>query len=149
MIQKFTIIGNPKGQGRPRITRQGNHVRVYEASKDLKNKETISSIVLTQHPCYINAGIPIALKLSCYYPRPKMHYDAKGQVKHRFIDRVPTVKPDVSNVLKAVEDALNGVLWADDVQIVKATVEKIYATQPHMTLGVIHEETTQWKNIYW
>ena len=39
---------------------------------------------------------------------------------------VPTVKPDSDNVEKAVKDALNGVAWVDDCQVVTTFVTKEY-----------------------
>ena len=39
----------------------------------------------------------------------------------------PTVKPDCSNVLKGIEDAMNGIVYVDDAQIVQLSVRKIYS----------------------
>lgn len=137
MIQKFIIEGNPRGQGRPKATRRGKHAGVYESSEDRQNKATIASIVVAQRPHFIPAGIPIHITLSCYFARPQAHYNTKGQVKERYAAASPLVKPDLSNILKAVEDALNGIVWYDDVQIVRETIEKQYAeTKPHMVLEV-------------
>ena len=50
----------------------------------------------------------------------------------------PTKKPDIDNMQKAVLDALNGLAWDDDSQIVKVTAEKEYAVNPYVHLYV-HE----------
>jgi Holliday junction resolvase RusA-like endonuclease len=39
----------------------------------------------------------------------------------------PTVKPDLTKLLRAVEDALTGVVWRDDSQIIHQVVNKEYA----------------------
>ncbi|WP_262350567.1 RusA family crossover junction endodeoxyribonuclease, partial [Limosilactobacillus fermentum] len=44
----------------------------------------------------------------------------------------PTVKPDLSNYIKALEDALNGILWVDDNLIISLEAKKFYAEQPHL-----------------
>jgi Holliday junction resolvase RusA-like endonuclease len=51
-----------------------------------------------------------------------------------------TTRPDADNLAKAVFDALNGILWADDSQIVNSTVSKFIASgdeQPHVKVVVI------------
>ena len=50
---------------------------------------------------------------------------AKRLMAQRGILR-PVVKPDIDNVAKAILDALNGVAFADDRQIVQVTCEKWY-----------------------
>lgn len=69
----------------------------------------------------------------------KMPYD--GPVEFRLVVRIakpksrpksqpwPTSRPDWDNYGKLVSDALNGVIWADDDQVIRAVVEKVYAGQ--------------------
>lgn len=47
---------------------------------------------------------------------------------------MPTPKPDLDNLLKNVFDALNGVVYRDDAQIVSKTVDKVYSWQARVTL---------------
>ena len=51
-------------------------------------------------------------------------------------DIVPTKKPDFDNIQKIICDALNGVAYHDDSQIVKADIEKVYSTMPHVEVNV-------------
>lgn len=44
----------------------------------------------------------------------------------------PTHKPDFDNVTKAVCDALNGIAYSDDSQIVDAMERKFYSEQPRI-----------------
>ena len=39
----------------------------------------------------------------------------------------PVVKPDVDNVAKSILDALNGIVYLDDKQIIELDIKKIYA----------------------
>jgi len=51
----------------------------------------------------------------------------------------PTCKPDTSNLLKALEDGLTGVLWSDDSQVTLAMPMKLWAqegTKPRIELWV-------------
>lgn len=137
MIQHFIIEGNPRGQGRPRATVRGRHASVYEAKEDTQYKHNLAAQVVTQRPQFI-PDAPVLLDAKFYLPRPKYHYNSKGVIKDRFKDALPTGKPDLSNLIKGVEDALNGIVWADDSQIVSyGESGKFYAdTKPHITIEV-------------
>lgn len=44
-------------------------------------------------------------------------------------------KPDLENIVKAFQDALTGIIWADDSQIAELQASKVYAAgdeQPHV-----------------
>ena len=51
---------------------------------------------------------------------------------------MPTVKPDVDNILKACADAMNNIVYLDDKQIVDVTVRKRYspAASAYVEIGV-------------
>ena len=68
---------------------------------------------------------PLILDVAFYLPRPKKlmrKRDPAGPIPH-------ADKPDLDNLLKAVKDALKGVLWRDDCQIYKygPSTIKLYA----------------------
>lgn len=48
----------------------------------------------------------------------------------------PVVRPDGSNVAKGIEDALNGVCWLDDSQVVSCLWRKRYALEPCVVITV-------------
>jgi len=48
-----------------------------------------------------------------------------------------TTRPDGDNVLKAVLDAGNGILWADDACCVRLTVEKRYGAVPSVQVTIM------------
>jgi len=45
-------------------------------------------------------------------------------------------RPDLSNYVKFLEDALNGVVWMDDAQIVKLVALKDYSDNPRVELTI-------------
>ena len=56
----------------------------------------------------------------------------------------PTTKPDVSNVLKGVEDALKGVWYVDDSQIVGyGELGKWYSEQPRIEIAMQEIENAE------
>jgi Holliday junction resolvase RusA-like endonuclease len=71
---------------------------------------------------------PLELELVYTFPRPKGVSPRKRAM--------PDVRPDAENLLKHQLDALNGVLWEDDAQIVDLRVRKIYGPLPGLTLSL-------------
>ena len=50
---------------------------------------------------------------------------------------MPTGRPDLDNLIKALTDACNGIVWRDDAQIVRLMAEKRYSEQPGASISVI------------
>jgi Holliday junction resolvase RusA-like endonuclease len=72
---------------------------------------------------------PVALDLQCFYEVPPSWPKWKQELALN--NKIaPTVKPDADNVMKAVKDALNGIVWLDDVQVVMGVIFKAYALAP-------------------
>lgn len=46
----------------------------------------------------------------------------------------PTARPDLSNLVKSIEDACNGILFNDDAQIVSLRVLKLYSQEPSVLI---------------
>ncbi len=61
---------------------------------------------------------PIAFEAWFYLPRPQ------SAAKRIF---APAKKPDASKLLRSVEDALTGIIWHDDAQVVDGHVHKRFA----------------------
>ena len=112
----YKIFGNPVAQGRPRFFRRGNFVGTYDPDKSRSWKDTIISQIVEQNPEY-HAGA-IAMTINFAMPRPK---SLPKKVKHHI------KRPDLDNLIKAVKDALHGICFKDDSQIVSLIAEKHYA----------------------
>jgi len=79
---------------------------------------------------------PLAVWMEFRIARPKYHYrGTSGEVKATAPCH-PTGKPDATKLLRACEDALTGVVWLDDAQIVSQHVTKIYADAPGVRVVV-------------
>ena len=58
----------------------------------------------------------------------------------------PTGKPDTDNLLKAALDAINGIVVADDAQVVEISARKVYGVNPKTIVTVA--PTQQWSAAY-
>lgn len=119
MIHEFRVYGKVQGQGRPRIHPSGRSL--YKPPKDREYERKIKE-------AYINSGgehfgkVPLAMVVISHRALPKSR-PKRVQMESDIL------KPDASNILKAVEDALNGLAYDDDRQIVLATPLKMPRTR--------------------
>ena len=78
---------------------------------------------------------PLSVEIAFMLPRPKSHFTAGGRLKPN-ARRWPAVRPDVLKLARAVEDALTGIVWADDAQIVDEHISKRYGVEPGVSVAV-------------
>jgi Holliday junction resolvase RusA-like endonuclease len=82
---------------------------------------------------------PLRVRFEFFFVRPKGHYGT-GRNAHLVkasAPDFPTVKPDTTKLVRAAEDALTGVLWRDDAQIVEQTASKHYGTPERCEITVV------------
>ena len=75
---------------------------------------------------------PVDLSLAFFFPRPKSHYGTgkNSNVLKASAPKHHAQKPDIDNVIKSTLDAMNGVLYGDDKQVIRVQAEKRWALQP-------------------
>ena len=126
------VRGDPVPQGRPRAARIGKFVRVYDPPESKEWKDDIKAqaiaILNRDYPDWKLVTGPIRLYAEFRLSRPKSISEKKRPE--------PIVKPDGDNLLKAVKDALTGILWHDDCQITKGGFEKVYADPPGVKVWI-------------
>ena len=131
---KLIIFGDPVAQGRPRATTINGKARVYDPRKSRDYKNYIRMEAAKEAPQQLIEN-PVVLHLSLYRSIPKSFSKKKTELAEQGKIR-PTTKPDASNYLKLVEDALNGVIWKDDAQIVRVLVDKYYSSKPRIEIEI-------------
>lgn len=84
---------------------------------------------------------------SAYYEfrfaRPNSHYGTgknEGFVKPKFVDAPHGQKPDVTNLVKRLEDALTDVIWADDRSVDLSVAAKTWHHRNEIRVIVIRSE---------
>ena len=125
---KLVIDGEPVAQGRPKFTTRGKFAKAYDPAKSRNYKKYVALVARQQYKLKPLTG---ALKISCTFYRPIQQSGSKAvkNAKLKHITR-PTVKPDIDNYFKCVTDALKGICWIDDNQIVDVEMHKHYDEQP-------------------
>ncbi|HCF3424707.1 TPA: RusA family crossover junction endodeoxyribonuclease [Pseudomonas aeruginosa] len=136
MIIKFSVDGAPRGKGRPRAARTGAGVRMYTPKQTEDYERSIAMAAqkaLAGRP--LIAG-PVLIELRMFHPIPRS-WSKKRQAMALIGEVMPTVKCDADNCLKAVCDALNGVAWKDDTQVVNVMLAKRYAEVPRVEVKIV------------
>ncbi|MGN7352380.1 MULTISPECIES: RusA family crossover junction endodeoxyribonuclease [unclassified Paenibacillus] len=132
----FTVFGEPVAQGRPRASTQGGFVRMYDPEKSKDYKDYVRLAAAEHAPAALLEG-PIGMVLTVYRTIPKAI--SKSPKKAALAEAgqiVPTTKPDVDNYLKGVKDALKGVIWKDDSQVVEVFARKRYSARPRIEVKI-------------
>lgn len=126
---KFTIIGKPRGKGRPRFTRQGfaytdKETRAYE-------KLVKISYDLCEDKKVYEGNIKIEIWAN-FVP-----IKSTSKKKYRELIGQPyNKKPDIDNIAKIILDGLNEVAYKDDNQVVELVVHKTYAEQDYVEVEI-------------
>lgn len=122
------IEADPKPQSRARhsgrFSARGKPI-VYKDPKQRLWDGFIQKEILEQAPDE-PFDAPLAVRLIFYVQRPSSHYTKSGKLRS-WAPKYPSVKPDLSNFIKSVEDCGNGILWKDDARIVCQLTGKYYA----------------------
>lgn len=133
---EFTVPGQPQGKGRPRAGKTfGGHVRLYTPEKTVAYEGLVAYAAQAAMAGRALFAGPVALELSMFHQVPQS-WSKKRQAMALVGEILPTVKCDADNCLKAVLDALNGVAWKDDVQVVCLSVAKRYDEVPRVVVRV-------------
>ena len=110
---RFIISGQPVAKGRPRLGRG----MVYTPAKTVAYEKVVAlaakAAMRGNTPPIIG---PVSVDIKFFLARPKSNKSTE-----------PVVKPDIDNLAKSVCDALNGIVWKDDSQIVHAKITKEWA----------------------
>lgn len=94
---------------------------------------------------------PVAISLHFQFPRPKSHYNSKGQLKPVGIAQAyKGSKPDIDKLCRAVNDALTDAgVWRDDSLVCFAVLRKDYGEPAGVAIIVqcVEEFESEKKNV--
>lgn len=146
----FTVFGVPQPAGSKRAFNHattGRVVVVDDARKSRPWKQEVAGAANMAAGSF--RGLldgPLRLELVFWMPRPKGHYGTgrnAGKVRPS-APRFPAVKPDVLKLARAVEDALSGIVYRDDAQIVDEVLRKVYGEPARVEVRVEPVGSDEW-----
>lgn len=131
---ELTIPGEPVAAGRPRFSTAGGFARAYDPPKSRQYKKYIQTLAESVKPAE-PLEMPLTVTIKAYMGIPKSK-PRKWREAAAIGLQMPTKKPDADNIARCVTDAVNGVLWRDDSQIVRLTVSKHYSDEPRVEVTI-------------
>lgn len=143
---RITVLGDPFPKARARIFTRHGKVRSYDPQFQQKQKlkKALHSLF---HQAYENlddlqmleaAELHIAnnftLNVHFYLP---FHKEPRRQNLEAWGLEPANSKPDLSNLLKTLEDCANNILYKDDCMITSCTMHKSYSLNPRTEIEIM------------
>jgi Holliday junction resolvase RusA-like endonuclease len=134
---RFTVVGEPAPAGsKAHGRRKDGTIFTYDMGERRKTKPRTSHWKKLVRTAAITAMIgrdplegPLHLVLKFWLPRPQSVSEKKRPY--------PTVAPDLTKLVRSTEDAMKGVVWRDDSQVIRQHAIKVYGDPPAAEI-VVH-----------
>lgn len=113
---------NRRGGGPPIVTSDNPKTRPWKAAISAEAAVAVAKAGL-EDPAF--GRDPVAVAITFRLPRPKGHFGTKGLLPSA--PKYPGVHPDLDKLARAVLDAMTGIVFRDDAQVVAMEVYKRFA----------------------
>ena len=133
----FTIPGEAVPKARPRVFKRKGKSTAVTPEKTVKYENLVkwaahqamqkAGAVMFLGP--LQASIDISLPIPSSWSSKRQEMAIAGQI-------APTKRPDIDNLVKALFDAMNGIVFRDDSQVVFAVVRKLYSREPNTRIQI-------------
>lgn len=135
----FTVLGRPAPAGSKRAFPNPRTGGVIVADDSKRSRPWKSQVAweASEAADGLLQG-PLALDVVFVLARPKSHWrtGANSHLLRASAPVFPTVKPDATKLLRAVEDACTGIIWTDDAQVVDQRARKVYGVPERCVVRV-------------
>lgn len=141
MTITFYVSGRPRPAGSKRaIPLKSGRIIVTDTSGE-KGKTWRGDVRDAAKGVFSGPPLEGALSITVVFflRRPKGHMKKDGSVKPS-APQYHTGRPDTTKLLRAVEDALTGIVWRDDAQIDVQIVSKVWGVTDGCEVGIVSKE---------
>jgi Holliday junction resolvase RusA-like endonuclease len=135
-LHSFTVplVPRPKGRHRTGINKSTGRPIQFTDKKTRQAESDLLTLALAQKPQEPHQGA-LGIDVTAYLPIPSSWSKKKQESAFNAVLR-PVTRPDGDNLLKLVCDALSGVFWKNDTQLVKKTISKFYCKSPRWIIRI-------------
>lgn len=129
---EFVVYGDPIPKGRPRVV----NGHAFTPTRTKKYEEQIALVYKSQYRDFKFCGCALGMDLDIYVKISKSDRKAVKEAKRKGEIRPVERTGDLDNIAKAIQDALNGVAYEDDSQIVELSCKKYYSDEPRVLVRI-------------
>ena len=136
MYMFFEVPGTPRGKQRPRVVRQNGRTISFTPDQTVQYENLVRWCYKTaENSKRFPDDMPLKVIINAYYEIPK---SASKKKRAQMLDGElrPTKKPDADNIAKIICDALNGIAYRDDAQVVTCIINKRYSEEPSVSVEI-------------
>lgn len=145
-VFRIEFLGNPVPKGRPRFAGSnrfgGLNTYTPEKTATAECELAVKAQAVFKQPL----TAPVSVHARYYCPIPKSASKADAALMRLKVIR-PITTPDSDNLIKLTLDALNGIAWVDDGQVVSLSARKFYADVPMTKITIFTLKARGWKAI--
>lgn len=141
---EFKVTGKIRGKARPRFYGTSKldttkvNVRAYKVNDDKIYENLIKSSYIGSGGFRFNDKSYLRMEMDMYFKIPKSYSKKRRRNCLEGIEKAGK-KPDIDNILKNFCDALNGVAYKDDVQVVEVECKKYYTEEEDYVIVRLEE----------
>ena len=124
----FEIPGKVKAKQSVKFANVGGFTKKYTPSDVKEYANWVRICFMESHPKHLPSVFyeqQLNVVINAFFSIPKSFSKIKRQQALEGFIR-PTIKPDCDNIAKNINDALNGIVYPDDKQIIRLEVNKYY-----------------------
>lgn len=126
----FSIPGRIAGKGRHRAVIRAGRIATYTPAKTVATEAVIRHYASQAMHRIRRFEGPVRLHITIYQHHPKS-WPAKRKATAKWI----TGKPDLDNVMKALGDGMNNIVFADDAQIADLSIKRKFINAESVSPG--------------
>lgn len=132
---EFTIPGKAIAKQSFRYTRDGRKYTDKEVNGYANWVRLCFERAYPEHLPSMFFEKPLKVHIQAFFEIPKSYSKKKRELVIAGKIR-PTVKPDTDNISKNIKDALNGIAYPDDKQVVSEMIEKFYDDSAYTIVSI-------------
>lgn len=136
-LVRIVVEGEPVAQGRPRFSTRGGVMRAFDPPESRAYKEMVKLMAMVRMSGEPMLEGPLSLSIKVFRSVPPSWSDKRKKMALAG-EILPKTRPDLENYCKGATDALEGVVFKNDSQIVAhhEPFGKWYSDRPRMEIEV-------------